>query len=130
MSKLVLWLRIARKYRPLFSLELQWLDLQILPDGHDPNAGGQRSQQVANIAIAEGLTNPHLGQIVKLNKAWLVKHPSMFGAISGGTWEITKLTYGSNPKALCRLIDDKKKRSFHFALSDLEPFDYGQGVSD
>lgn len=76
MSKLVLWLRIARKYRPLFALEMKWLDLQILPDGDDPNgAKGQLVQpQEVKAEIEEGLISPKKGDAVMLRDSFIAKH--------------------------------------------------------
>ncbi len=111
MSKLVLWLRIARKYRPLFALEMQWLDLQILPDGHDPNGAKVQlvQQQEVKAEDAEDLISPKKGDVVMLRDSFVQAHPGISAEILYGVWIVVAFNYGTN-QVQCRLQDNRKRK--------------------
>ena len=124
MSKLVLWLRIARKYRPLFALEMKWLDLQILPDGDDPNGtkGQLVQQQEVKVADKGGLISPKKGDVVMLRDSFIAKHPGIPAELLYGAWVIVDLNYGITPQARCRLQGSEKRTKLWWSLEYLRPF--------
>jgi hypothetical protein len=141
MSKLVLWLRIARKYRPLFSLELQWLDLQILPEGNDPNAGDRvLPPKEVKEAIAAKIS-PELPAWLEVDTVVILTDTAKEKYIKSkfepdlirGAWQVKTIQFGLEPRALVRSLVSKTKNMKSFLVEELrlpEPPDYQERASD
>jgi hypothetical protein len=148
MSKLVLWFRIAKKYRPLFSLELQWLDLQILPEGSDPNAGDRVLPPKEVKQTIPAKISPELpawlevDAIVVLTDAAKEKYRRMRFEedLIIGAWQVKAIQApsptiggGLSRRCIVRSLVRNTREQKNFDMTELrlpKPFDYQERTSD